>query len=214
MLFEVAYRLIQPNSSWGAGVAIRPMSKGPVRRGDKRYSTFSLSVEIVGTPSVVTDQWSSEGALVPNYTGDLGGGQLIHPILTVPGRPGRLPTTTRVVTAKPDLVVAFLSKGAEADRILAPPIGSAPLPLHLIMGYRTIDWSLSGFMVADYRGNLTRGQRFHAILQSDRTTTGITVPCHVIRADLMKSTLAVRFDGLTDSAFRFLEQSVVQLNQG
>ena len=97
------------------------MSKGPVRRGDKRYSTFSLSVEIVGTPSVVTDQWSSEGALEPNYTGDLGGGQLIHPILTVPGRPGRLPTTTRVVTAKPDLVVAFLSKGAEADRILAPP---------------------------------------------------------------------------------------------
>ncbi len=186
------------------------MSKGPVRRGDKRYSTFSLSVEIVGTPPLVTDQWSPEGFMAPDYQGDQVAGQLIHPILSVPSRPGRLPVTARVVQARPHLVVAFLAKGAEADRILAPPLGATPLPLSIVTGYRTIDWSLSGFMLADYRGPLTRGQRFMAVLQSDRLPIGITVPCHVIRADMAKSTLAARFDGLSDAAFRYLEQAVVQ----
>lgn len=188
----------------------KPMSRGPVRRGDKRYSALSLSVEIVGGPVIATDQWSAEGFMVRDHQGDQTDGQLIHPILSVPGRPGRLPVTARVVQAKPHLVAAFLSKGAEAERILAPPVGSAPLTLMIATGYRTIDWSLSGFMLADYRGPLTRGQRFMAMLQSDRNPMGVLTPCHVIRADGAKATLAARFDGLSDGAFRYLEQSVVQ----
>lgn len=185
------------------------MSRSPVRRGDKRYSAFSLSVEIVGGPVIATDQWSAEGFMVRDHEGDQVDGQLIHPIISVHGRAGRLPVTGRVVQAKPHLVVAFLSKGAEAERILAPPVGAAPLSLMIATGYRTIDWSLSGFMLADYRGSLTRGQRFMAMLQSDRNPNGVLTPCHVIRADGLKATLAARFDGLSDGAFRYLEQSVV-----
>jgi len=186
------------------------MSRSPVRRGDKRYSTFTLSVEIVGDPVVVTNQWSPDGFVVAAHQGDQAAGQLIHPILSVYGRKGRLPVTGRVVQAKPDLVVGFLSKGAEADRILAPPTLSTPLDLSIMTGYRTIDWSLSGFMLAEYRGKMVRGQRFMATLQTDRTAEAITVPCHVIRADMTKATLAARFAGLSDVAFRYLEQTVVQ----
>ena len=188
----------------------RPMSRGPVRRGDKRYSALTLFVEIVGGPVIATDHWSAEGFMVRDHDGDQTNGQMIHPILSVPGCLGRLPVTARVVQAKPHLVATFLTKGVGAERLLAPPLGSSPLTLMITTGYRTIDWSLSGVMLAGYRGPLTRGQRFMAMLQSDRNPVGVPTPCQVIRADSAKSTHAARFDGLSDGVFRYLEQSVVQ----
>lgn len=190
-------------------MALTPQSRNTVRRGDKRYSVLKLSVEVVGTPLMVTDQWSSKGYVIHNFQGEEAEGHILYPILSVEGRQGRVPVKAKVMQAKPDLVMAIMAAGQEGPRILAPFLGSKPLALTVTPAYRTVDWSLSGFMLADYRGNLQKGQRFEARLQSETAPAAVSVNCYVIRADLVKRVLAVRIEGISDQAFRFLERAMV-----
>lgn len=190
-------------------MALAPQARNTVRRGDKRYSVLKLSVEVVGTPHMVTDQWSSKGYVIHDHQGEEEDGHILYPILSVEGRQGRVPVKAKVMQSKPDLVMAIMAAGSEGARILAPFMGSKPLALTVTPAYRTVDWSLSGLMLSDYRGNLQKGQRFEARLQSETAPAAVSVNCYVIRADPVKRLLAVRIEGISDQAFRFLERAMV-----
>ena len=190
-------------------MALSPQARNTVRRGDKRYSVLKLSVEVVGTPLMVTDHWSGKGFVIHDFQGEEEEGHILYPILSVEGRQGRVPVKAKVMQSKPDLVMAIMAAGNEGARILAPFLGSKPLALTVTPAYRTVDWSLSGFMLADYRGSLQKGQRFEARLQSETAPAAVSVNCYVIRADPVKRLLAVRIEGISDAAFRFLERAMV-----
>jgi hypothetical protein len=189
-------------------MALSALSRNTIRRGDKRYSMLKLCVEVVGTPVMATDQWSDKGYVVHGYEGDVVEGQILYPILSVEGRQGRVPVKAKVMQTKPDLVSAILAAGSEGPRILAPFMGSKPLTLTITPAFRTIDWSLSGFMLGDYRGNLQKGQRFEARLQSETAPVAVSVNCYIIRADPGRGILAARIEGISDDAFRFLERAM------
>ncbi len=190
-------------------MALYPQSRNTVRRGDKRYNLLKLCVEVVGDPVMLTNEWSSKGYVIPNYEGEETEGALLYPILSVEGRQGRVPVVAKVIQSNPDLVMAIQSFGPEGARILAPVMGAEPLSLSVTPAYRTVDWSLSGFMLAEYRGTLKKGQRFEAHVQTETTTNAVTVNCYIIRADPVRQVLAVRFEGITNEAFSFLERAMI-----
>jgi hypothetical protein len=180
------------------------------RRADKRYDSISLSVEIDGDPKVGTRHWSTDGFIIAEHRGDQVEGQILHPILTVTGRSGRVPVTGRVVKASPHLVVELVDPSPAALTLLAPHPPDKERPeLIVATGYRSTDWSLSGFSVTGYRGDLRLGDNLVATLAHDHSSKWVKFACTVVRSHKPSTALAVRFRGLSDGAFEFLEAAVV-----
>jgi hypothetical protein len=71
--------------------------------------------------------------------------------------------------------------------------------------HSTSNWSLSGFLLDNYHGALTSGDRFRGMIWMDKPQDPGSFGAHAIRVDKLRHTLSVKFDELPAGTFSLLE---------
>ena len=73
--------------------------------------------------------------------------------------------------------------------------------------YKTVDWSLGGFMVEGYEGKLEGGWevRVESIGLEQGDLVRLGAPAHVVRVDKKKKKLAIAYNGLSSRTYDILE---------
>jgi hypothetical protein len=74
--------------------------------------------------------------------------------------------------------------------------------------HANVNWSLSGFLVADYHGPLETGQRFRGMIWMDKPGDPALFDGHAIRVNRERHTLSVKFDALPANSFALLEAAI------
>ena len=80
------------------------------------------------------------------------------------------------------------------------------------IAHQTINWSLTGMLVARYRGDLASGQPFRGLIRLEKAQEPGPFYASVIRADAQRETLAVKFQDLPPKTFALLETAIKKSN--
>lgn len=79
--------------------------------------------------------------------------------------------------------------------------------IRIVVAYRTINWSLSGFLVSGYRGKLHGLDRVTGLIRVGRTSTIASFAAKVVRV-FEGGRLAAEFLGHSDQSFNLLEANL------
>jgi hypothetical protein len=123
-------------------------------------------------------------------------------------RPGRPPGEPLV----PLTFDGHLSVAARALMARLATVEPQP-PMTLSVHYYTMDWSLSGFMMGGYRGPKRQGERFGVFLRDrtgERSALFEVVARRWFPAD---NRLACEFVDVSEAAFQFLEEAVLNFGR-
>jgi hypothetical protein len=96
-------------------------------------------------------------------------------------------------------LLALMAKGHDPQKPDERPM------MKIAFTRSTINWSFSGFMLSDYRGDLTDGARLRGMIWMDKPEDPGLFAGHAVRVDKDRHTLSVKFDGLSPNTFALLE---------
>jgi len=159
-------------------VANRVGGSGRLTYRDKRLSYPSLYIDL-RDKIYRTAIWDPGRLIVSDFDGRIATGEEFSGVMKISGNPKTYLFEGRSI--KSDFVH---KKMAATFEILNPagrellqqhyenrdPEGKKPLPTLLFsMAYRTVNWSLSGFLIGNYRGNLKLGSNFSGLVRLEKT---------------------------------------------
>jgi hypothetical protein len=195
----------RPNAKTGA-------TRSKVR--DKRLNVPNVFVDL-RDKVYRTQTWAPGKLILSGYEGEIATGEDFSGVLKIGGNPkvylfdGH---AARVDYINKKMAASFELHSAEARELLAQcyavkeanPAADLP-PLLFSLAYRTVNWSLSGFLIGGYGGKLKSGQQFSGMIRLDKTTkTGF------FRAEVKRHVGSVRglgaqFLSLTPETFEMFE---------
>ncbi len=181
---------------------------------DKRYAGPALRVDLMDR-GYETGLWSASELIVKIPTGARAEGDKLTGVFTFAGEGAHGLFEARV--AKLDIPRGLM--GAEFEWISKPgmnllkSIAARRRPgehnnypkMTLGFAHMTLNWSFSGFLLADYHGGLEKGQRFRGMIWMDIPEDPGLFDGHVIGVDRNRHTLSVKFDELPANTFALLE---------
>lgn len=186
---------------------------------DKRYSGRVLGIDLMDAV-LETRRWSKlqlivEAAPIDRQQGGVQAGRKLAGVFTFAGQ------TTHgmfeAVIAKPDsddglLIANFewisehglrLLRAVAGDR-KPEETGEQPA-MKVIFTHGTVNWSLSGFLLDNYRGALKSGDRFRGMIWTDKLQEPGLFGAHAVRIEQTRHTLSAKFDDLPAHTFALLE---------
>jgi len=181
---------------------------------DKRYSGPALRVDLLDR-GCETGLWSAAELIVKIPPGARAEGDRLTGVFTFAGESAHGLFEARV--AKLDIMRGLM--GAEFEWIsqsgvsLLKSIADRRQPgeqnnhpkMTLGFAHTTLNWSFSGFLLADYYGSLEAGQRFRGMIWMDVPEDPGLFEGQVARVDRNRHTLSVEFDALPPNTFALLE---------
>jgi hypothetical protein len=189
---------------------------------DKRYVVPNLLVDLL-SGSHETTLWSATQVILRDVADLPAQDEVITGALSFAQRPdttglfqarvARLDPARKLVGAS----FEWLNEPAEAliRDMLAERKPDAPddAPvMKVTIAHQTINWSLTGMLVARYRGDLQTGQPFRGLIRLEKAQDPGPFYGSVIRADSTRETLAVKFQDLPPKTFALLETAIKKSN--
>lgn len=195
----------------------RPQAKpGPGRAKvrDKRLTMPNLFIDLRDKVHK-TKVWAPGKLIQSDYDGELATGDDFTGVLKIGGSPkvflfdGHV---ARVDFINKKMAASFELHSAEANELLAKyyavkennPAADLP-PLLYSIAYRTMNWSLSGFLIGSYGGKLTIGHQFSGMIRLDKTNKAGFFRAEVKRHVPAVRGLGAQFLSLTPETFEMFE---------
>lgn len=195
----------------------RPQAKPGAARAkvrDKRLTMPNLFIDL-RDKVYKTQVWAPGKFIQSDYDGGLGSGDEFTGVLKIGGSPKVFlfdGQAVRVDYINKKMAASFELHSQEGNELLAKyyavkennPAADLP-PLLFSTAYRTVNWSLSGFLIGGYSGKLKIGQQFSGMIRLDKTNKA-----GFFRAEVMRHVPAVRglgaqFLSLTPETFEMFE---------
>jgi hypothetical protein len=192
------------------------MARSPNR--DKRYYGPALHVDLRDC-EFQTPLWSASQLIIKARPGGLPGNlesdQTVHAVFTfeeerhhglfeakvakLDAAQGQLGLQITWVSDDGKALLAKVAKRIDPKRPETRPI--------MKVGFtrNTLNWSLSGFLLGDYWGDLKNGTRFHGMIWMDTPRDPGVFAAHAVRNNQDRHTLSVKFDDIPDNTFELLE---------
>ncbi len=185
---------------------------------DKRYIGPALRVDLMDAVHE-TRRWSSLQVIVEAAPLALQhGGRKLTGVFSFAGH--TLHGMFEAAIAKPGsedgLVAIDFEWISERGRRLLRTVGSERKPaesgeqptMKVHFTHSTSNWSLSGFLIDNYRGALGSGERFRGMIWLDKPQDPGLFGGHAIRVDAERHSLSVKFDDLPANTFSLLEAAI------
>src|SRR3954471_1196981 len=178
---------------------------------DKRYVVPNLLVDLPGN-SHQTTLWSATQVILRGVEHPPAADEVFTGILSFAKRPdatglfqarvARLDPARKLVGATSE----WINEPGRAliEDMLAQRKPDAPddTPvMNVSIAHETTNWSLTGMLVARYRGDLKGGQPFRGLIRLEKAQEPGPFYASVIRADAKRETLAVKFQELPPKTF-------------
>jgi hypothetical protein len=189
---------------------------------DKRYVIPNLLVDLL-EGGHETRLWSASQVILRDVEHPPELDEVVTGQLSFAQRPGqsglfqariaRLDPTRKLVGATfewlNDSARALIEDAQAARKADAPDDTPA---MKVTIAHQTINWSLTGMLVARYRGALQGGQPFRGLIRLEKAQEPAPFYGSVIRADGNRLTLAVKFQELPPKTFALLETAIKKTN--
>ena len=185
---------------------------------DKRYYGPALRVDLLDNEHK-TPLWSASQLIIKAKPGGLPGG--LEPDQTVTAvfsfedeREHGLfeATVAKLDAAQGQLGLRFTWVNEGGHALLAKmtkkvdPKRPETRPIMKVTFTRsTINWSLSGFLLGGYWGELKNGERFNGMIWMDKPQDPGVFGGHAVRVNHDRHTVSVKFDEIPDKTFELLE---------
>lgn len=195
----------------------RPQAKPGAARAkvrDKRLTMPNLFIDL-RDKVYKTRVWAPGKFILSDYDGGLGTGDDFTGVLKIGGSPKVFlfdGHAARVDFINKKMAASFELHSAEGNELLAKyyamkennPTADLP-PLLFSVAYRTVNWSLSGFLIGEYGGKLTIGQQFSGMIRLDKTNKAGFFRAEVKRHVPSVRGLGAQFLSLTPETFEMFE---------
>lgn len=195
----------------------RPIAKAGASRAkvrDKRLTMPNLFIDL-RDKVYRTKTWAPGKLILSDYEGELATGEDFSGVLKIGGSPKVFlfdGHAARVDYINKKMAASFELHSTEAQELLAKyysfkennPSAELP-PLLFSLAYRTVNWSLSGFLIGGYSGKLKIGQQFSGMIRLDKTTKAGFFRAEVKRHVGAVRGLGAQFLSLTPETFEMFE---------
>lgn len=188
----------------------------PVR--DKRYFIPALWCDLF-EPEMTVSAWKMEGLFISGYEGKLVEGMTFTGVFTFPIAAGQFglfeaKVRSRSVETK-GMILEFTWVNSAGTALLEKMDGAwdekAKKHLHVPKISRirkTANWSFSGMLLEYNEGSHNGGDRCNAMLRVEKSNAQAIAQISVIRVNVERQTMAVRFTSLSDESFALLEDAI------
>lgn len=201
--------------------ASKPLA-GRSKARDKRLSFPTLYIDL-RDQIWKTTVWAPDKLIVSNFEGGLETGDSFSGVMKLSGSRQLYlfdARAARVDHANKKLAASFEILQPEGKARLQElydkrdPEGKVPLPSLLFsMAYRTVNWSLSGFLIADYLGGLKIGQQFSGMVRLEKTDRAALFRAEVKRFVPDHKGLGAQFLQFGDDTFALFELAMKKSNE-
>jgi hypothetical protein len=185
---------------------------------DKRYYGPALRIDLHDS-EYQTALWSTTQLIIKAKPGGLPGGvepdQTLHAVFTFEEERhhGLFEATVAKLDAAQGQLGARLTWISDDGKALLAKIAKRVDPKRpetrplMKVGFTrdTINWSLSGFLLDGYWGELKSGERFHGMIWMNTPRDPGVFAGHAVRVNRDRHTLSVKFDDIPDNTFELLE---------
>jgi hypothetical protein len=189
---------------------------------DKRYFVPNLLVDLLSAGHE-TRLWSASQLILRDIEHPPAADEMLTGVLSFASRPGVTGLfQARVARLDParKLLGATFEWIDDAGRALIQDMQAlrkADAPddtpvMKVTIAHETANWSLTGMLVARYRGDLQTGQPFRGLIRLEKAQEPGPFYGSVIRADAERRTLAVKFQELPPKTFALLETAIKKSN--
>jgi hypothetical protein len=184
---------------------------------DKRYTIPILTVDML-QPAHETRLWSTKQIILRDFTGRIGEGARISggfrfeergPQGFFEAQVARVDPSRKMLGAAINWLSADGEKMLELNNQVKPE--EAPLQvktLRVNLMHSSINWSLSGMLVDQFFTDLPGGQQVRGLVRLQKSLQAAVFPATVIRANLERHTLALKFNSLPPETFALLENAM------
>jgi hypothetical protein len=196
-------------------------STGKASFRDKRYAMPCLLVDLLSGIHE-TRRWSSAQLILRDFAGDLTAGEDFTGTVAFDDNPAcglfqaravRLDAARRLLGAEfrwlSPAARDLIADAAAARQPDAPDQGPV---MKLSITQPTINWSLTGMLLARYSGELAEGQPFRGMIRLEKTQEPGPFAASVIRSNRERRTLALKFQELPSATFALLEAAIKKSN--
>ncbi len=204
----------------------RPNTKAGAARSkvrDKRLNVPNLFIDL-RDKVYRTKTWAPGKLILSDYEGEIATGEDFSGVLKIGGSPKVFlfdGHAARVDYINKKMAASFELHSAEAHELLAKyyavketnPAAELP-PLLFSLAYRTVNWSLTGFLIGGYSGKLKIGQQFSGMIRLDKTTKAGFFRAEVMRHVGAVRGLGVKFLSLTPETFEMFEIAMKKSEAG
>jgi hypothetical protein len=189
---------------------------------DKRYVVPNLLVDLLNG-SHETTLWTASQVILRDVAHPPAADEVFTGVFSFATRPDATGLfQARVARLDParQLVGATFEWVSEPGRALIADMLAERQPdapdetpvMKITIAHETVNWSLTGMLVARYRGSLTAGQPFRGLIRLEKAQEPGPFYGSVIRADGNRQTLAVKFQELPPKTFALLETAIKKSN--
>jgi hypothetical protein len=185
---------------------------------DKRYTIPILSVDLFEKVHE-TRLWSFSQMIIPKYEGHMPQGETFTGAFNFEGSRTFGLFEAKGVKVDPakqmiGAVFTWISKpGFEllekhnAERAPEMPVEEQP-KMRVTFTYPTINWSLTGALIAQYWGGLKTGEAFNGMIRVEKAQESGVFSGTTIKHNVDRHTLALKFTSLSSETFELLESAM------
>lgn len=203
------------------GVAKAPLGRSKVR--DKRLTHPTLYIDL-RDQICKTTVWAPDKLIVSHFDGRIATGDAFSGVMKMAGdkqlylfdaKAVRVDEANRKLAASFDLLSPEGRTKLETIYEQRDPEGKKPLPALLFsMAYKTVNWSLSGFLLGEYHGQLKVGQHFSGMVRLEKTDRAALFRAEAKRFVSDCHGLGAQFDRFDADTFELFELAMKKSSEG